>query len=49
MKFKKITAVSTAIIIASLNLVGCGSKSSEENKEKQDTKSRNGSRCWWNK
>ena len=33
MKFKKIAAVSTAIIIASLNLVGCGSKSAEGNKE----------------
>ena len=33
MKFKKITAISTAIIIASLSLVGCSSKSSEENKK----------------
>ena len=34
MKFKKITAISTAIIIASLSLVGCSSKSSEEKESK---------------
>ena len=39
MKFKKIAAISTAIIIASLSLVGCNSKTSEEgSKSKKDLK-----------
>ena len=33
MKFKKITALSTAIIVASLSLVGCGSDSAKGEKE----------------
>ena len=49
MKFKKIVALSSALLVASMSLVGCSNKTNNEQSDNKNNKSWNGSRCRRNK